>query len=85
MSTRKPAASTLLKKAQEEIASLNKQLESSKNLQKYAQDRANDLNKEVEDIHAFFDTLPVGIPRKAEDGYTTRNAMTRMAAWLATK
>ena len=85
MSTRKPAASTLLKKAQEEIASLNKQLESAKNSQKYAQDRANDLNKEVEDIHAFFDTVPSGIARKADDGYTTRTAMTRMAAWLATK
>lgn len=82
---RKPAASTLLKKAQEDIAKLTKDLESSKSSQKYSSDRAQQLNTEIEEIHAFFDAIPGAISKKAEDGYTQRSAMTRMAAWLATK
>lgn len=85
MATRKPAASTLLKKAQEDIAKLTKELESAKSNQKYSSDRAADLNKEVEELHAFFDVLPNAIARKDPEQYTTRSAMTRMAAWLATK
>lgn len=85
MATRKPAVSTLLKKAQEDIARLTKELESAKSSQKYNTDRANDLHKEVEELHAFFDVLPSSIPRKDPEQYTQRSAMTRMAAWLATK
>lgn len=85
MATRKPAASTLLKKAQEDIAKLTKELESAKSSQKYSSDRAADLNKEVEELHAFFDVLPNSIPRKDPEQYVQRSAMTRMAAWLATK
>lgn len=85
MATRKPAASTLLKKAQEDIAKLTKELESSKASHKYHSDRATELNKEVEELHAFFDVLPNSIVRKDPESYTTRSAMTRMAAWLATK
>lgn len=85
MATRKPAASTLLKKAQEDIAKLTKDLESAKSSQKYSSDRANELTKEVEEMHAFFDALPNSISRKDDNGYSQRSAMTRMAAWLATK
>lgn len=85
MAARKPAVSTLLKKAQEDIAKLTKELESAKSSQKYSSDRANDLNKEVEELHAFFDVLPNSIARKDPEQYATRSAMTRMAAWLATK
>ena len=85
MAVRKPAASTLLKKAQEDIARLTKELESSKNIAKYSSDRASDLNKEVEELHAFFDAIPGSISRKAEDGHTQRSAMTRMSVWLANK
>lgn len=85
MATRKPAASTLLKKAQEDIARLTKDLDSSKSSQKYSQDRVSELQKEVEELHAFFDVLPNSIPRKDPEQYITRSAMTRMAAWLASK
>lgn len=85
MASRKPAVSTLLKKAQEDIAKLTKELESANSSKKYSNDRVNNLTKEVEEMHAFFDALPGSISRKAEDGYSQRSAMTRMAAWLATK
>lgn len=85
MSSRKPAVSTQLKNAQAEIAELKKQLESSKSSQSYYNERANKLQAEVEEIHSFFDALPNVISRKADDGYTQRAAMTRMAAWLASK
>ncbi len=85
MSTRKPAASTLLKKANEEIESLKKKLESAERNSKYNADQSSAFRAEVDELHAFFDALPGVIPRKAEDGYTQRAAMTRLAAWLATK
>lgn len=85
MATRKPAASTLLKQAQAEIEKLNKELASCKSSLGYSQTRANEAQAEIEGIHAFFDSLPNGINRKADDGYTQRSAMTRMAAWLAAR
>jgi chromosome segregation ATPase len=74
-----------MKKAQEDIARLTKELEQTKSNYKYSSDRVAELNKEVEELHAFFDVLPNATPRKDPEQYTTRSAMTRMAAWLATK
>ena len=85
MAARKPAVSTLLKKAQEDVAKLTKELESSKSSYTYQSARNSELTKEVDEIHAFFDALPASISRKDDNGYNQRSAMTRMAAWLATK
>lgn len=85
MATRKPATSTLLKKAQEDIAKLQKELESSKSSMKYYQDIQARQKTELDDIHSFFDSIPGVIPRRNEETYNERAAMTRMAQWLATK
>lgn len=85
MATRKPAASTLLKNAQAEIEKLTKELASAKSTGTYHSGRAEKAEKEIEELHTFFDALPNSISRKDENGYNQRSAMTRMAAWLATK
>ncbi|WP_040263734.1 hypothetical protein [Pseudomonas massiliensis] len=85
MATRKPAASTLLKQANEAIAKLTKELESTKGTISYHQARAIEATKEIEDVHAFCDALPNVVPRKDDNGYNQRSVMTRLAAWLATK
>ena len=85
MAARKPAVSTLLKKAQEDVARLTKEVESITSNRKYYQEAHTKATNEVEELHAFFDALPNSIPRKDDNGYNQRSAMTRMAAWLATK
>lgn len=83
---RKLAASTLLKQAQTEIATLDKELRATKSNLNYAQDARAAAESEVEQIHAFFDAVPGSIPREPEGSYGKKNnAMTRLAAWLAVK
>ncbi len=81
---RKPAASTLLKQANTEIADLKKQLESAKSQQKYSADRNVELERELNDVHVFLDTVTT-VTRDAENYGPRRSAMTRLCAWLASK
>lgn len=85
MATRKPATSTLLKNALAEIEKLNKAAESSKSSVAYYQGLHQAAKKELDDVHAFFDSVPNVIPRKDPESYSERAAMTRLAQWLATK
>jgi len=85
MATRKPAISTQLKAAQTRIAELEKKLESAESTRKYISDRENKANEELNQLHAFIDALPGSIKRKNEETYVEHGAMTRLAAWLATK
>ena len=85
MAAKKPAVSTQLKQAQARIAELEKKIESSERSQKYAQDARADSERELNQVHAFFDALPGALPRKSEQTYTDHSAMTRLAAWLASK
>lgn len=85
MATKKPALSTQLKQAQALIEELKKKVESAERGQKYAQDSRADAERELNDVHAFFDALPGALPRKNEQTYAQHSAMTRLAAWLASK
>jgi uncharacterized coiled-coil protein SlyX len=85
MATRKPAASTLLKQANARVEELEKKLTSSESSMKYHSNQASEAQAELNDMHAFFDALPNSIPRKDSESYQTRSAMTRLAAWLATR
>lgn len=85
MSTRKPAVTTLLKKANERIVELEKQLAQATATKDsyYASSQKSD--QELEQIHSFMDAIPGAIPRQNEQNYRTNSPMTRIAAWLATK
>lgn len=68
---------------------LKKELESSKQQYKWADERADRAKGELEQVHAFFDSLPGALPRAvtAADGYskTEHSLMTRFSVWLATR
>jgi septal ring factor EnvC (AmiA/AmiB activator) len=85
MATKKPAVSTQLKQAQARIAELEKKVESAERSQKYAQEARADAERELSQLHAFFDVLPGALPKKNEQTYVDHSAMTRLAAWLASK
>jgi uncharacterized coiled-coil protein SlyX len=85
MATRKPAVSTLLKSAQARIAELEKQLAAANTSKGYSDKAASDHRAEVDQIHAFLDALPGSIERQNKETYASHAAMTRLAAWLATK
>lgn len=87
MATRKIAVSTQLKNAQARIAELEKSVATEKQYRGWAEEAKKEPTAELEQVHAFFDALPGALPRKTGDGYdaTKYTAMTRLAAWLATK
>ncbi|EKS9914889.1 hypothetical protein [Burkholderia multivorans] len=84
MAQRKPAVSTLLKNAQARIAELEKKAENDAKSMKYHEKRADEAQAELQQLHAFFDALPGTIPEQDKETYKRNNAMTRLAAWLAT-
>lgn len=84
MAARKPALSTQLKAANARIVELEKKLSDTERSVKYNSDRASAADAEVNQVHAFLDAVPGSIPKEGE-GYTKHSAMTRLAAWLATK
>lgn len=84
---KQPALSTQLKNAQALIIKLeqdlkNKTDQAARNYQIYQEKEA-----ELDQLHAFFDALPDGatVPRRNEQTYKDYSAMTRLAAWLASK
>jgi hypothetical protein len=85
MANRKPAVSTLLKAAQARIADLEKKQTQDASSLKYAQEGRQAAEAELNQLHAFFDALPGTIPKQDKETYSTHSAMTRLAAWLATK
>ncbi|MET3631617.1 hypothetical protein [Burkholderia sp. 572] len=84
MAQRKPAVTTLLKNAQARIAELEKKVEIDTKTIKYHEKRAEEAQAELQQLHAFFDALPGTIPEQDKESYKRNNAMTRLAAWLAT-
>lgn len=94
MTTKKTSAATQLKHAKAEIVALTEALKKAEDSAKrhesnlvYANKAREKAEEEVEQLHQFFDSLPGGIPRKTEEGYSGKEnkAMTRLCAWLATK
>lgn len=94
MANKKPSLPTQLKNAKAEIATLTEALKKSEEQSRrhesngvYANKAREKAEEEVEQLHQFFDSLPGGIPRKTEEGYSGKEnkAMTRLCAWLATK
>ena len=93
---KKPAASTLLKAAQAEIAGLKSQMEKlikERDSEKSGKDtfyqKANRLESEIEQVSLLLDVLPGAAPRKSEDEDRWRQKeytlMTRLAAYLASR
>lgn len=87
MATRKPAISTQLKQAQARIAELEKSLATEKQYKEWASNGQKKSDEELDQVHSFFDALPGALPRKSDGEYGSKpnSAMTRLAAWLATK
>lgn len=43
---------------------------------------SNGYNQELNQLHEVLDALPGSIPIRAEESYTDRSVLTRLAAWL---
>jgi predicted translin family RNA/ssDNA-binding protein len=67
------------------VGELEKKLESEKTTAKYHSGRAEEANKELEQMHDVLDSLPCALPRDMSNGYSKRTAMVRFAAWLAVR
>lgn len=81
-----PAISTQLKAANAQIAELEKKLKAETSYKDVHYQERGKLESELEQLHSFFDSLPGSIPREIEGSYGRKNsAMTRLAAWLATR
>lgn len=82
---KKPAISTQLKNAQAQILELEKTLASSKSSVEYQRRQTEEAQSELNQVHAFFDALPDSLPRRHIETHQSHSAMTRLAAWLASK
>lgn len=96
MATKKPAASTLLKAANAEIAKLQEKLAAAEAHAKTESQRKDvyyaakeKAEAEIEQVHALLDALPGSGPRKTEgeNSWDTKSlaTMTRLAAYLANR
>ena len=87
MASKKPAISTQLKTAQARITELEKELAAAKSNSDYHGKQRAEAESELRDVHNFLDAVPGAVPKKSEtDVYgPERSAMTRLAAWLATR
>lgn len=96
MTKKKPAASTLLKAAQADIADLKAQIEklikerdNEKRSKDTFYDKSTRLEAEIEQVNLLLDVLPGAAPRKSEDEDRWRQKdytlMTRLAAYLAAR
>jgi hypothetical protein len=95
MQKKKPAVSTQLKAAKEqieamkaEIEKLTKDRDEQKKMKDIYYSQRAELEKEVEQVHILLDVLPGAAPRKGETtGWNTPtyNLMTRLAAYLANR
>lgn len=86
--SKKPAVSTLLKNALSEVEALKKKVESADSTAKWANQRADKAESELQQIHAFLDAVPNPPLRKIELDYGAKqdvSAMTRLSVYLATK
>ncbi len=95
MQKKKPALSTQLKAAKEQIEVMKVDIEKltkdrddqKKTKESYLLLRS-ELEKEIEQVHILLDILPGAAPRKGEtNGWSapTYNLMTRLAAYLANR
>lgn len=97
MATKKKAPSipAQLKELRAEHAALQQQakkletdLSQKESMRGHYQRTAEKAEAEVEQVHAFLDSVPGAIERKVTGEYgvtTERAAMTRLAAWLAVR
>jgi predicted nuclease with TOPRIM domain len=93
---KKPAATTLLKAANAEIADLKIQMEkltkerdNERNGKDTFYQKASRLESEIEQVNMLLDVLPGAAPRKSEDEDRWRQKeytlMTRLASYLASR
>lgn len=68
-----------------EVEKLSKEKTSMESTNKYLRDRAESAEKSLEQMHSLLDVMDGSGTRKLEDGYTSREPMTRLAQWLASK
>lgn len=95
MQKKKPAVSTQLKAAKEqieamkaEIEKLTKDRDEQKKMKEAYLSSRTELEKEIQQVHILLDILPGAAPRKGEtEGWNnpTYNLMTRLAAYLANR
>lgn len=84
---KQPAVSTQLKNAQALIAKLEQDVKTNLERAERTYRQYQEKEAELDQLHAFFDALPEGttVPRRNESTYKDYSAMTRLAAWLASK
>jgi hypothetical protein len=73
----------------QKLEKTEKELESSKQSNKYNSDRAQKAEAELEQVHMFLDAVPNPPARKSENaggyGHTEHSLMTRMSVYLTTR
>lgn len=87
MSTRKPAASTVIKGLQAQVTKLEAELKRETQAKDSFYKLKQDAEAEIEQVHALLDVLPGSAARKT-DGVNSWEqkeitAMTRLASYLA--
>lgn len=90
MAARKPAASTLLKRAQAQIEKLEKDLASKTSAYTSASEVRDKLQAEIEQLHAVLDAIPTA-PGRDVPGVESwmsgskRSVLSRLAGYFAVK
>lgn len=64
------------------LVELEKKLTSSESAKESYRTSSNGHQQELNQLHEVFDALPGSIPKRAEESYSDRSVLTRLAAWL---
>lgn len=64
------------------LLELTQKLTSSESAKESYRTSSNGYHAELQQLHEVLDALPGSIPKRAEDAYSDRSVLTRLAAWL---
>lgn len=64
------------------VVELEKKLTASESAKESYRTSSNGYNQELNQLHEVLDALPGSIPKRAEESYSDRSVLTRLAAWL---
>jgi chromosome segregation ATPase len=68
--------------AKAKVLELTTKLAASESAKESYRTSSNGYNQELNQLHEVLDALPGSIPKRAEESYTDRSVLTRLAAWL---
>lgn len=83
----KPSKKEQILLLNQKIEALSKELEGSKNQEKWSRERASEAEKQIEEMQCLLDTLPGVVGRKTSDDYYAKafSLSARFCSWLATR